>query len=79
MIQVGTHEAKTHLSELLSKVESGEQVVITRYDKPVARLVSTGKEGERPVRDVIEDIRSLRKGKTLGDMSLRTMIEEGRE
>lgn len=36
---VNVHEAKTHLSRLLERVESGEEVVIARAGKPVARLV----------------------------------------
>ncbi|HLJ05195.1 MAG TPA: type II toxin-antitoxin system prevent-host-death family antitoxin, partial [Acetobacteraceae bacterium] len=33
---VGAYEAKTHLSELLDRVERGEQIVITRHGRPVA-------------------------------------------
>lgn len=36
---IGLFEAKTHLSELIARVEQGEQVLITRHNKPVARLV----------------------------------------
>jgi prevent-host-death family protein len=36
---VTVHEAKTHLSRLLERVEGGEEVVIARGRKPVARLV----------------------------------------
>ncbi len=39
MKQVNVHEAKTHLSKLLEDVEAGEEVVIARGGKPVARLV----------------------------------------
>jgi prevent-host-death family protein len=39
MREVGAFEAKTHLSELLVAVEAGEEVLITRRGKPVARLV----------------------------------------
>jgi prevent-host-death family protein len=39
MKTVNVHEAKTRLSELLKKVEAGEEVVIARAGKPVARLV----------------------------------------
>jgi prevent-host-death family protein len=35
---VNVHEAKTHLSRLLEQVESGEDIVIARAGKPVARL-----------------------------------------
>jgi prevent-host-death family protein len=39
MTEVNVHQAKTHLSELLHRVEAGEEVVIARAGKPVARLV----------------------------------------
>lgn len=35
---VNVHEAKTHLSDLLARVERGEEIVIARAGKPVARL-----------------------------------------
>ncbi len=44
---VNIHEAKTHLSRLLEKVGQGEEVVIARSGKPVARLVAVT---ESPVR-----------------------------
>ena len=40
MDQVNVHEAKTHLSRLLERVEAGEEIVIARSGKPVARLVA---------------------------------------
>ncbi len=39
MREVGILTAKTHLSALIEQVESGEEVVITRHGRPVARLV----------------------------------------
>lgn len=39
---VNVHEAKTHLSRLLEAVEAGEDVVIARAGKPIARLVPAG-------------------------------------
>lgn len=36
---VGAFEAKTHLSALLERVERGEEIVITRHGRPVARLM----------------------------------------
>jgi prevent-host-death family protein len=38
-LTVNIHEAKTHLSQLLARVSSGEEVIITKAGKPVARLV----------------------------------------
>ena len=39
MAQVGMHEAKTTLSKLVERAEAGEDIVIARNGKPVARLV----------------------------------------
>ena len=47
MTTVNVHEAKTNLSKLLVKVEAGEEVVIARSGKPVARLVSCKPKGKR--------------------------------
>jgi len=50
---VGAYEAKTHLSELLEKVEAGEEITITKHGTPIARLVPIKKRqawrsGTRP-------------------------------
>ncbi len=42
MESIGLFEAKTHLSELVARAERGEEVVITRHNKPVAKLVPIG-------------------------------------
>ena len=39
MTTVGVHEAKTHLSRLLRRVATGEEIIITSGGKPAARLV----------------------------------------
>jgi len=38
-MEFNVHEAKTHFSKLLAKVEAGEEVIIARAGKPVAKLV----------------------------------------
>lgn len=42
MQEVGAFEAKNTLGSLLDRVEQGEEIVITRHGKPVARLVASG-------------------------------------
>ena len=39
MESIGLFEAKTHLSELVNRAEKGEEVIITRHNKPVAKIV----------------------------------------
>ncbi len=46
MTTVNVHEAKTNLSRLLAQVEAGEEVVIARNGKPVARLVACKRQGK---------------------------------
>ena len=47
MREVGVHEAKTHLSRLLRRVAAGEEIVIARGGRPVARLVPISEPRER--------------------------------
>ncbi|MDE0651389.1 MAG: type II toxin-antitoxin system prevent-host-death family antitoxin, partial [Gammaproteobacteria bacterium] len=47
MVIVNVHQAKTQLSRLLAQVEAGEEVVVARRGKPVARLVAFERRGER--------------------------------
>ncbi len=38
MTQVNVHEAKTHLSQYLNRVEAGETIILCRHNKPIAEL-----------------------------------------
>ena len=44
-VVVGIHEAKTHFSKLIKRVEAGDEIVVESYGKPVARIVGL----ERPL------------------------------
>jgi prevent-host-death family protein len=47
-MEVSLHDAKTHLSRLIEAVEGGEEVVVSRRNKPVARIVpASGKNLRR--------------------------------
>jgi prevent-host-death family protein len=47
MKTVGIFEAKTHFSALVTEVETGETIVVTRKGKPVARIVPIGERKRR--------------------------------
>jgi prevent-host-death family protein len=49
MIEVNIHEAKTHLSRLLAKVEQGEEIVIARSGEPVAKIVAIERTGTKRI------------------------------
>ncbi len=79
METIGSFEAKTHLPQLLERVTQGEEFTITKHGKPVARLVSPAAIKPKPdVRAAVEAMKEFRKGQTLGGLSIREMIEEGR-
>jgi prevent-host-death family protein len=59
MKEVGVLEAKTHLSTLIDSVGAGEEVMITRHGKPVARLVAPG-VARKPDPGAAAQIRALR-------------------
>jgi len=77
MKTVGAYEAKTHLPRLLDEVAAGETITITKHGAPVAMLVPVP-ERKRSVADVVDSIREARKGVTLGGLTIRELIEEGR-
>jgi prevent-host-death family protein len=79
-IRVKVGEAKAHLSELLAKVEAGEEVVISRGDKPVAKLTHIPETSDRSdVAAAIERILARQQGRqpTTAE-EIRAWIDEGR-
>lgn len=78
MTTVGAYEAKTNLSSLLERVAQGEKITITRHGAAVAMLVPIDPRRKRSVKEVIQEMKLLRKGRTLGGISIRELIEEGR-
>jgi prevent-host-death family protein len=85
MAKVTAFEAKTRFGELLERVSQGEEVVITRHDKPVARLVPEGaprldevRRSVQGLRDLQQRIRRRSKAK-LSDREVRSAIEQGRQ
>jgi prevent-host-death family protein len=78
MVAVGAFEAKTHFSSLLDRVAQGEQIVITKHGRPVARLVPVGGPDREKARRAIERIKVSRQGQTLGGLSWRDLRDAGR-
>jgi prevent-host-death family protein len=78
MITVGAFEAKTRLAALLDRVESGDEVVITRHGKPVARLVRVETIDRDRVARAVQQLKLLRKTTTLGGLDWRALRDEGR-
>lgn len=78
MKTVGAYEAKTHLPRLLEEVAAGETITITKHGVPVAQLIPPAEDQERTTEELIAELREIRKGMKLGDITFRELIDEGR-
>lgn len=86
MASVTALEAKTRFGTLLERVAQGEEIIITKHDKPVARLVPEGRPSVEIVRQAVHGLRALQaeiKARTRGQKRLtqdeiKSAIEEGR-
>ena len=76
---IGAYEAKTHFSELLERVEKGEEVTITRHGAPVARLVPVRKQLTVEQRLAVADqMKQFARGNKLRGLRVKDMVSEGR-
>lgn len=82
MSTIGAYEAKTKFSELLERVEKGEQITITRHGKPVAILAPLSRPRDTgKARKAMEGLRQLARKVDLSDLTwedLKVMRDEGR-
>jgi prevent-host-death family protein len=84
MTTMTAFEAKTRFGELLERVARGEEVIITRHDKPVARIVPEGAPRLDEVRRAVAGLEALqqavrrRSRAKLSDREVRAAIEAGR-
>ena len=84
MISVGAFEAKTKFSELLERVSQGEEITITKHEKPVARLVPFEKPSQVELATLFQQMAAFRAGhplnpKGLEKVSYRDLIDGGRK
>jgi prevent-host-death family protein len=60
MPEIGAYEAKTHLPQLLKRIQQGEQFVITKHGRPVAKLVPVSGSDPEAIQQTITNIQSFR-------------------
>lgn len=86
MSTVTALDAKTRFGELLDRVAAGEEIVITRHEKPVARILPEGRRTTDQIGEAVDDLVRLRERiaartrgrKPLSKADIKTAIEEGR-
>lgn len=79
MREIGAFEAKNKLGTLLDWVEGGEEVLITRHGKAVARLVPAEPGFNRPrARQAARGLLEASQGATLSGLNIKDLVNEGR-
>ncbi|HOC58166.1 MAG TPA: type II toxin-antitoxin system prevent-host-death family antitoxin [Verrucomicrobiota bacterium] len=85
MATVTAFQAKTRFGELLDRVVRGEEIVITRHEKAVARLVPEGGTSLEDTRQAVAELRAGRariarrwRSRPLTDREIKKSIEQGR-
>lgn len=81
MVKVGMFEAKTHLPEMVRRVEAGEEICLTKHNQPVAFLVSASAYRKNKNREALEQLvmlgKKIKLGITIDDII--AMRDEGRK
>jgi len=75
--QINLFEAKTHFSNLIQRVQDGEQITICKHNTPVAKLIPIT---EKPkIENIVEKFAEFNKGKILAPYTIKELINEGRK
>ena len=79
MRRVGAYEAKTRLSQLIDEAAKGEEIIITKHGVPVAALIPVAGPRQKDPKRAIAAIKNFRRERRLAGLSIRELIEEGRQ
>lgn len=79
MPELGAYEAKTHLPKLLERVQKGERFIITKHGRPVAELRPISTRSDERLRAIVKRMKKFQASHTLGDVTIRELIDEGRK
>ena len=78
MREIGAAAAKSKFGQLLDRVGHGEEIVIKRRGRPVARLIAAAPSFDREkARRAVAGILATSKGLTLGGLKIKDLVNEG--
>jgi prevent-host-death family protein len=78
-LTVGAFEAKNRFSDLIDRVGRGAEIIITKHDKPVARMIPIEEHSVREKVRAVAELRSIRDRYALKGVMARALISEGRK
>ena len=77
MAEIGAYDAKTHLPELLERVQKGERFTITKHGRPVAELLPYSGHNKERARQAVARMRSARLALAKRGVRLRDVLKRG--
>ena len=77
MAEIGAYDAKTHLPELLERVQRGERFVITKHGRPVAELTPYAGHDRERARRALAEMRRVRLALARRGVRLKDLLERG--
>ncbi len=77
MAEIGAYDAKTHLPQLLERVQRGERFVITKHGKPVAELTPYAGHDRDAAHRAVAEMRALRRSLEKRGFALSAVLEPG--
>ncbi len=79
MTNVALTYAKAHFSELAARASGGEEIVVTRHDVPLVKLVSATRPSASELQEIFAEMDRIRKGTRLGSsLSIAALRAQGR-
>lgn len=71
--------AKAHFSELVERSARGEEIIVTRHDVPLVKLVPASRPSQQDLEDLFAEMDEIREGTCLGEgLSIAALKAEGR-
>ena len=77
MAEIGAYDAKTHLPQLLERVQKGERFTITKHGRPVAELLPYSGHNAERARRAVARMRSARQGLAKRGVRLKDVLKRG--
>ncbi|XVN41317.1 MAG: type II toxin-antitoxin system Phd/YefM family antitoxin [Rickettsia endosymbiont of Argas persicus] len=76
--QINILEAKNHFSNLIQRVQDGEQITICKHNTPVAKIIPITQKPKIKTEDIVEKFAEFSKGKSLKPYTIQELRDEGR-
>lgn len=77
MREIQASEAKTHLPQILTAVERGETVIITRHGRAIARIVPEARDRKAEISKALDDLKAL--GRQVGKITVAEILSARHE